>query len=43
MTVAELEATMSNDEFVQWQIYHARVAQRQELAEKMAKHGNARR
>lgn len=38
MTVAELEARMPNAEFVEWQAYHARKAQRRELAEKMAKH-----
>jgi len=37
MTVAELESRMSNAEFVEWQIYYARRAQRQELAEKKAK------
>jgi hypothetical protein len=36
--VAELERTMSNDEFVRWHIYYARIAQRQELGERMAKH-----
>lgn len=31
MTVAELENTMSNDEFVRWAVYHGRRAQRDEL------------
>ncbi|MEU7817059.1 hypothetical protein [Pseudonocardia sp. NPDC049154] len=39
MTVARLEAEMSNAEFVEWQVFHARKAQRRELAEKMQKHG----
>lgn len=38
MTVSEMQDRMSNAEFVRWSIYHARKAQRQELAEKMAKH-----
>lgn len=38
MTVAEMDARMSHGEFVEWQMYHARKAQRQELASKMAKH-----
>lgn len=29
---------MSNTEFVHWGMYHARKAQRQELAAKMAQH-----
>lgn len=37
-TVAELERTMSNAEFVRWGVYHARKAQRAELAQKMAQH-----
>lgn len=37
--MADLDARMSNREFVEWQMYHARKAQRQELADKMAKHG----
>lgn len=31
MTVARLRAEMSNDEFVRWEMYYARIAQRQEL------------
>jgi allophanate hydrolase subunit 2 len=31
MTVGQLRAQMSNQEFVQWSIYHARKAQRMEL------------
>lgn len=38
MTVGELEARMSNREFVEWAMYYARQAQRRELDEKMAKH-----
>lgn len=36
MTVAELENTMSNGEFVRWSIYYAKKAQRQELERKKA-------
>ena len=32
MTVAALGEQMSNDEFVHWNIYYARMAQRQEVA-----------
>jgi hypothetical protein len=38
MTVAELMERMSNAEFVQWSMWHARKVQRRELAEKVAKH-----
>ena len=31
MTVDRLRAGMSNDEFVRWQVYYARKAQREEL------------
>lgn len=31
MTVAEMNERMSNAEFVEWRVYHARRAQRQEL------------
>ncbi len=31
MTVAHLRAEMDNGEFVRWQIYYARKAQREEL------------
>lgn len=31
MTVARLRAEMSNDEFVRWEVYYARIAQRAEL------------
>lgn len=31
MTVAEMAHRMSNDEYVHWQIYYARKAQREEL------------
>jgi hypothetical protein len=36
MTVATLRQTMSNDEFVRWGMYFARIAQRRELAELQA-------
>lgn len=39
MTVAELDRCMGHDEFVEWNIWHARKAQRQELAAKVARHG----
>lgn len=39
MTVGELHDRVGNDEFVRWQVWHGRKAQRQELAAKMAKHG----
>lgn len=39
MTVAELDRRMGHDEFVEWQVWHGRKAQRQELAAKTAKHG----
>lgn len=32
MTVARLRAEMDHDEFVRWSVYHARRAQRKELA-----------
>jgi hypothetical protein len=32
MTVEELEARMSNDEYLRWGIYYARKRQREELA-----------
>jgi hypothetical protein len=35
MSVARLRADMSNDEFVRWNIYYARMAQQQELASKL--------
>lgn len=31
MTVAELEATMSNDEFVRWAVYHGKKNQKAQL------------
>lgn len=36
MTVATLRASMSNDEFVRWGVYYARIAQREELEAKKA-------
>jgi hypothetical protein len=41
MTVGQLNRTMSNGEFVGWQMYYARKAQRRELSEKMAKYNKA--
>ena len=35
-TVAELRASLSNDEYVGWAMYYARKAQRDELAHKIA-------
>lgn len=32
MTVARLNAEISNDEFVRWSVYYGRKAQREELA-----------
>lgn len=37
MTVEEMEARMSNAEFVRWSIFYARKAQQQELAQKEAR------
>lgn len=37
MTVAEMRERMGNDEFVQWGVFYARKAQRQELELKKAK------
>jgi hypothetical protein len=34
MTVSELRERMSNDEFVRWSVYYARLAQQRELAAK---------
>ena len=31
MTVGQLREQMSNDEFVRWGVYYARIAQREEL------------
>jgi len=38
MTVGTLRDTMSNDEFIWWETYHARIAQREEL-ERLKAHG----
>lgn len=35
-TVAELREGMSNEEYVYWQVYYARKAQRQQLEQLMA-------
>lgn len=32
MTVASLRTEMSNEEFVRWSVYYARIAQRRQLA-----------
>lgn len=37
MTVNEMCQRMSNQEFEQWKVYYGRVAQKRELASKMAK------
>lgn len=37
MTVAELENTMSNDEFLRWSVYHAKKNQRSELEQLKSK------
>jgi len=34
MTVAELRATMDNDEYVTWTVYYGRKAQRMEMAKR---------
>lgn len=39
MTVGELKERMSNQEFVEWSMYHARKAQKEEVASKLAKRG----
>lgn len=31
MTVGRLRMVMSNDEFIRWGVYYARIAQREEL------------
>jgi len=36
MTVRQLRTEMPNDEFVRWQVYYGRKAQRQELEAKRA-------
>lgn len=37
MTVADLRERMSGDEFLRWQVYYARKAQREELEALKAK------
>ena len=39
MTVSQLREQMSNDEFVYWDMYYARKAQREELELKKAQAG----
>jgi hypothetical protein len=39
MTVAQLRAGMGNDEFLRWQMYYARIAQRAELERLMGRRG----
>lgn len=34
MTVADMRARMSEDEFVRWTVFHGRKAQRRQLAAK---------
>ena len=43
MTVADLEARMSNREFLYWQAYYARKAQKEEMASLKAKAAAKRR
>lgn len=43
MTVAEMRERMGQDEFVEWSVYHGRVAQRQELEMAKAKAKGGRR
>jgi hypothetical protein len=38
MTVDEMNERMSNGEFVEWKVYHARRAQREELEAMRARH-----
>lgn len=42
MTVARLREEMSNREYVEWQVYLGREAQRRELARKQAEGKGAR-
>jgi hypothetical protein len=42
MTVGRLRTEMSNDEFIRWQAYYARKAQREQLAARTAKQGRRR-
>lgn len=42
MTVADLEERMSNAEFVGWEMYYLRLAQKRELAERKATMGGKR-
>lgn len=37
MTVHDLRHTMPQDEYLHWSVYHARRAQKQQLAQQMAK------
>jgi hypothetical protein len=39
-TVAELEASLSNAEWVGWRIYYARIAQQRELEQLKARGGS---
>ena len=38
MTVGTLRDTMANDEFIRWEMYFSRIAQREEL-ERLKAHG----
>lgn len=42
MTVAEMRDTVGNQEYLEWGIYHGRLAQRRELAMKEAQKGKKR-
>lgn len=33
MTVGAMREQMGNDEYVRWEVYYARIAQREELAQ----------
>lgn len=37
MTVAQLREQMSNDEYMRWNVYYGRIAQRQQLEALKAK------
>lgn len=39
MTVGELKERMSNQEYVEWAMYHARKAQKEELQSKLSNRG----
>lgn len=39
LTVGQLREQMSNDEFVRWGVYYARIGQREELEQKKGGQG----